>query len=284
MRWIKLIALTAALTGATLVMTTAPSPAGAAPAACSTTPTGGTVTRTIWVAGQGLRSYNLRVPAGLTGSAPLLFSLHGLGSNAFFQEVSTGWSQRADLDRFIVAYPAGSAWGQAWNVNQGSPDGAFVRQVAAQISARYCVDPRRVYAEGGSLGGMMAQRLACDHEDVFASVVSTVSAGYDFFGGTCTLSRPTSVGIVNVEGDPLFPTSVGAATRDKWLGLDGCSAVSTPVANPYGANGAIYRGCNGAAEVMWRTYTGSSHQYPSGAAGTDLRDNALGFLMANPLP
>src|SRR5262245_52973361 len=51
-----------------------------ASAACSLTPTNGTVTKLSWVSGQGLRSYNLRVPAGLTGPAPLLVVAHGLGS------------------------------------------------------------------------------------------------------------------------------------------------------------------------------------------------------------
>ena len=257
----------------------------ASAATCSTTPTGGTVTKTIWMGwSHGIRSYNLRVPAGITGDAPLLVDLHGLGSNAFFQEVSTGWSQYADQEKFIVAYPAGSYWGQAWNVNQGSVDVAFIRAMVNQIAGKYCVDDNRVFAEGGSLGGFMSQRLACDAEDVFASVVSTISSTFDFFGGTCALSRPVSVGIVNAESDPLFPPAQGAAARDLWLEADGCSTVGTPDPNAYGAAGTLYSDCDGTAEVLWRTYPANGHAYPTGAALGDFHDRIWSFLMANPKP
>lgn len=268
---------------ATLVAVTA-TIAPASAAGCSTTSTNGTVTKSMWVTGQGFRSYNLHVPAGLTGDTPLLLDLHGFGSNAFFQEVASGWSQFADAEKFIVAYPAGSAWGQAWNLTPGSADVTFLRKVVSHISATYCVDEDRVHAEGGSFGGMMTQRLLCDAEDVFASGVSTIGAGYDFLGGGCSLSRPIAVGLINVEQDPLFPTSVSAATRDKWLGLNGCSSTATPEANAFGANAAVYADCAGTADVLWRTYAGTSHAYPTGAALADLHARAWAFLEAHPRP
>jgi polyhydroxybutyrate depolymerase len=268
---------------APLLLALAPASQAAAPAApaaaCSLTATGGTVTKTIWI-GVEARSYNLRVPSGLSGSVPLLIDLHGLGSNAFFQEQASGWSPYADQKKFIVAYPAGSSWGQAWDINQNSSDSAFLRKLALSLRSTYCVDSTRVFAEGGSLGGYMAQRVACDHEDVFASFVSTISGPLDTAG--CQLNRPVSAGIFNVEGDPLFPTANSIKARDLWLGRNGCSAISTPVPNPYGANGAAYDDCTGTASVLWRTYTGTSHAYPTGAALNDLHDKAWDFLLSHP--
>jgi polyhydroxybutyrate depolymerase len=271
-----------ALAATLVAVTTATTPATAA--GCSTTSTNGTVTKYFWLTGQGFRSYNLRVPTGLTGDSPLLIDLHGFGSNAFFQETTSGWSQVADAEKFIVAYPAGSAWGQAWDLTEGSADVTFLRKVVDHIRATYCVDDDRIHAEGGSFGGMMTQRLLCDAEDVFASGVSTIGAGYDFLGGGCSLSRPVAVGLVNVEQDPLFPTAVSATTRDKWLALNGCSSTGTPETNAYGANAARYADCDGDAEVLWRTYAGTSHAYPTGAALADLHARAWAFLEAHPKP
>lgn len=278
----KLAKLAAGLTVgllAPMLVAFAATPAQTAPAACSLTATGGTVTKTIWI-GVEARSYNLRVPAGLSGSVPLLIDLHGLNSNAFFQETTSGWSPDADSKRFIVAYPAGSSWGQSWDINQNSADSKFVRKVAEQIKATYCVDANRVYAEGGSLGGYMAQRVACDNEDVFASFASTISGPLD--ASPCSLSRPVSAGIFNIEGDPLFPTANSIKARDLWLTRDGCTKTGTADPNPYGANGMRYSDCTGTAEVLWRTYTGTSHAYPTGAALNDLHDKAWAFLLAHP--
>jgi polyhydroxybutyrate depolymerase len=282
----KPLAALTALAGlaATILISLAGSAAPAGAAGCTLTPTNGTVTRTVWV-GAELRSYNLRVPTGMTGQVPLLVDMHGLGSNAFFQEVTSGWSPYADANKFIVAYPAGSFWGQAWNVNQGSPDVTFIRKMVDQIKSAYCVDSTRVYAEGGSLGGFMSQRLACDAEDVFASIVSTISGPYNYFGGTCSLSRPVAAGFVNSEDDPLFPVAQSKAARDKWLSLNHCSSTGTPETNTYGLNAAIYGGCDGGVHVLWRTYTtGAGHSYPAGAARADFHDRTWSFLLAHAKP
>src|SRR5438067_1468350 len=93
---------TVLLAAAALAALTAGAPvAAAATPGCTLTTTGGTVTRTL-----GTRTYELHVPAGLTGTqVPLLLSLHGAGSNGTQDESFTGWSGFADAHEFIVAYP-----------------------------------------------------------------------------------------------------------------------------------------------------------------------------------
>jgi len=256
-----------------------------ASAACTLASTNGTVTRTVFVDyTQGTRSYNLHVPAGLSGNVPLLVDMHGVGSNAAFQESTSGWSPYADSARFIVAYPAGST-GNVWDVNQGSQDVAFIRKVVADIKANYCVDDQRIYAEGGSLGGLMAQRLACDAEDVFASAMSTISGPPNYFGGSCAISRPVAVAVMSSEDDAVFPLAQSIAARDFWIGLNHCSTTGTADPNPHGANGQVYGGCDGGANVLWRTYApGNGHAYPTGAALDDLHAKGWSFLLAHPRP
>lgn len=279
--------LLGALLGSTLALFGVAAPVSSAAAACSTTTTNGTRTVTVWAGwDQGFRSYNLHVPTGLTGSTPLLVDLHGLGSNAFFQEVTSGWSGYADSEKFIVAYPAGSAWGQAWNVGQGSADVAFLNQVVADIKGKYCVDADRVFVEGGSLGGFMAQRMLCDAESTFAAGASTISSSLDYFNNPCTLSRGVGFAAFGAESAPLFG-SLSAHQKDWWVARNGCSTTGTADPNPYGANGSVYGGCDDGVRVLWRTYSSAhanGHAYPTGAALDDLHAKAWSFLMAHPRP
>ena len=75
-----------------------------------------------------------------------------------------------------MAFPSGLAGpsGAAWNVGPccvaNVDDVAFARALVAQVSATACIDPKRVYAAGFSMGGGMAHYLACHAADVFAAV------------------------------------------------------------------------------------------------------------------
>lgn len=254
-------------------------PATAAPdtgaQACTVTPTGGTVTRSI-----GFRSYNLRVPAGLTAPAPLLLSIHGFSSFPYGQEQATGWSPYADTHKFIVAYPAGN-W-NTWNLGPNSADVTFLRKVVDHIAAKYCVNPKRVYAEGGSFGSWMSQRLGCDASDKFAAVSGFMGGTTSSTGG-CAAKRPIGVSLFHGEDDGVIPIAEGKATRDEWVKRNGCDP--TPIVEPV-ANGTAqsYAGCGGGVTVTWRSYPGLGHAYPTGADGNDFRDRAWRHLMAHTLP
>src|SRR5713101_5860044 len=116
-------------------------------AGCSLASTNGTVTRLI-----GARTYTLHVPAGLAGpQVPLLLSMHGASGFSAEQEFVTGWSPYADAHRFIVAYPQGVS--NLWDIQQNSYDVTFLRQLVADISGTWCVDPHRVFSDGHSKRG-----------------------------------------------------------------------------------------------------------------------------------
>ena len=61
------------------------------------------------------RSFLIHVPADLPEGQdiPLVIALHYLGSNAAQFETYTSFSNKADQERFIVAYPQGI--GNSWN-------------------------------------------------------------------------------------------------------------------------------------------------------------------------
>lgn len=250
--------------------------------ACSKASTNGTVTRTIGL----FRSYNLRVPEGISDSTPLLISLHGFQSFPFGQEFSSGWSQVADRKKFIVAYPAAN-W-NSWNLGQNGGDVNFVTDVANAIAGKYCVDRSRIFLEGGSQGGYMSQRMLCDRTSTFAAASSHMGGRPEYFwdlfyNGECEPSRPAAVILTHGESDPLVGIHEGESTRDNWVERNGCDA--TPVVGTL-PDGQLqsYTGCDAGSDVVWRTYTGLGHAYPTGTQLTEHQERVWSFLMAHPKP
>lgn len=274
------LAVLAALVAFAALGGVAASPAAAQTSGCTLEPTNGTVTRTL-----GNRNYELHVPQGLNGpEAPLLLSLHGFGSNGRTDEQFTGWSQYADAHDFIVAYPNGrpSLGFGAWDpYSATSPDVGFLRQVADDISASWCVNPNRIHVDGWSNGAVMSQRVACEAADQFASVTS-YAGGTPTLGGAlpCEPSRPISVGLFVGQLD--FTYAGLAQNTNEWVDYDDCSTPPAHTADPHGTLDTY--SCAAGTQVLARVVSNTSHNWPSGAKGEDQRNRMWAFFEANPLP
>lgn len=273
-------ALIAALV-AVVAIAAAPAAANAAEPGCTLTPTAGTVSKSL-----NGRTYLVNVPAGLTGSqVPLLLSLHGFGSTGSQDESFTGWTPFAASRGFIVAYPQGrpSESGGAWDpYSAASADVGFLRDVVADISATWCVDPRRVHADGWSNGAVMSQRMACAAADLFASVTS-YGGGTPTVGGfapPCQPSRPISVGLFAGQWD--FTYAGVAQNASEWRAIDSCAATPTHTTDAFGSTDAY--ACAAGTTVLARTVNATSHNWPSGAQGEDQRIRMWAFFSANPRP
>jgi polyhydroxybutyrate depolymerase len=256
-------------------------PAAAAEPGCALTPTGGTVSRTI-----GDRSYVVNVPSGLSGSqVPLLLSLHGFGSDGSTDEQYTGWTPFAAAHGFIVAYPQGrpNQYSGAWDPYSAStPDVGFLLDVVRDVSARWCVDPRRVHVDGWSNGAVMSQRAACDAADSFASV-SSYGGGTPTLGGFangCHPSRPISVALFAGQYD--FTYAGLDSNAAEWRQVDGCSSTPAHSTDQYGSQD-LYSCANGST-VLTRVVSNTSHNWPLGAQAEDQRSRMWSFFAANPLP
>ena len=273
-----------------LTMAVYSSPAPASAANCTMEPTHGTVTRFI-----GDRMYALNVPPDLKGPAPLMISLHGTGDTAAAMEAETGWSSYAAANHFIVAYPQGIALDQTWHFERGSIDVAFLTGLVRNVESTWCIDARRVYAEGWSNGGIMAQRLACDAADVFAAVAGWESSDAidpnpaTFSLGTpCLPGRPISVGIFQGRLDPISSPIVGAINTQSWISRDNCprkavtstSTMSTDLFGAFTTPGP----CADATGLVWRLEFNTAHEWPTGPIGEDLRGRIWSFLSSYSLP
>lgn len=256
----------------------------ASTAGCTLASTNGSVNKFI-----GARSYRLHVPSGLSGpSVPLLVDLHGGGGNAESYEYLTGWSAYADRKKnFIVAYPNAFPYG-FWLYGEGSSDVTFLRRVVDEIAGTYCIDPKRVFVDGHSNGGLMADRLACDAADKFAAFAPYAGASSQAdlqptgMGG-CSPSRPVPIAMFHGDSDSAAPIQYQRANRDWWVDRDNCATPASHSTDTYGTLD-VYAPCDGGAEIWWRVMTNQNHGWPTGAKGEDQRDRMWQFFNAHPLP
>lgn len=262
-------------------------------ATCSVAPTNGfgSANGTLALVPLGFtgRWYSLHVPAGLTpgSKVPLMIDLHGAGESEDIAEVQTGWSQYADQQKFIVAYGQAQGTGNGgtfWNAyTENSNDTQYLKDVADDIAKKYCVDPKRIYIEGFSNGGVMSQRAACDAAGKFAAVASHAGAAPTTLGAGCNPSRPIGVWMDAGDQDGTQSTSEDEAARAMWLAKDSCPATPIHTTDTYGVQDT-YAGCAAGVQVVWRILTNTNHEWPTGAAGDDLHSRIWSFLMSHTLP
>jgi polyhydroxybutyrate depolymerase len=273
--------------GPVVIATSSAGPASAS--GCTLASTNGTITRTM-----ATRTYNLHVPAGLTGtSVPLLISNPGAGNTAAMQESDSGWSPYADSHHFVVAYT--QAVNDYFDYEQGSYDVTYIKNVVSDIEASWCIDTHRVFNDGWSNGAIMSQRMACDAATVFASVTSweggdpTIPNGYPPTAGTpCAPIRPIAVGIFQGQIDPVSNSVVGQQNVNSWVSRDGCPPSPTNSTDAYGTL-ARYQPCRASVALWWRVESNVTHEWPGAstgqaAIGQDLRDRLWTFLTSFTLP
>ena len=190
----------------------------------------------------------LYVPSTYASStpAPLVVMLHGYGFPGEAQEIFFNWTPIAEAHGFLYAYPTGTyeALGNMkpfWNATDaccnyyGSPvdDSGYLAAMIDDIAKHYTVDPKRVFVTGHSNGGFMAHRMACEHADKIAAIMSLAGAQY-LDESKCTPSGP--VAVLQVHGD-----------ADKTIGYNGGNAglVDYPSAKQTVATWAKKNGCTG---------------------------------------
>jgi polyhydroxybutyrate depolymerase len=233
------------------------------------------------------RSYTLHVPAAYNGTkaAPLILDFHGLGGNGKGESTSSPYPAQADADGAIMAFPSGLAGpgGNAWNVGpcciKDTDDVGFAKALVAEIQKTACIDPKRVYAVGFSMGGGMSHYLACHASDVFAAVAP---AAFDLLKENmddCKPTRPISVIAFRSTGDNVVTYAGGYSMAvqgmpinflgakgsfQKWAEINKC----TGTASAEDANGcSTYAGCPGGTEITLCTKQGGTHEAGNAKVG-----------------
>jgi polyhydroxybutyrate depolymerase len=238
----------------------------------------GTTRRTLNVGGVE-RSFLLHIPAPYDGEAgaPLVVAFHGFAQTGEFMSGYTLFSEQADEEGFVVAYPDGLGSPTTWNSTEAidqADDVAFAAALLDTLESELCIDTDAISLVGYSNGGGMAQRLACLMPERIAAL-GTVAATY--------VSCREAVPWIAFHGlsDPLVPYTGGEnppergggtfldtrRTLSDWsreLGCDPLGQISRPVE---GVEMTTFVNCLlGGGEVLLYSIIDGGHTWPGAYA------------------
>lgn len=279
---------------------------------------GGSFTEHSFSNAVGARDYKLFVPSDSRPNLPLVVMLHGCTQSPDDFAAGTGMNARAEVEGFLVAYPAqsGRANGQrCWNwfqpVDQGRDSGeaGIIAGLTRAIIAEYRIDPTRVYIAGLSAGGAAAVNIARAYPDLYAAVgihsglaagcardVSTALtvmrlgpvAATD--GAVSTVRVPTIV--VHGESDGTVNPRNGEQALAQ-AGIDGLTPEAAEAVSPGGLpyTRTRYADADGRVAVEGWIVRGLGHAWSGGHAagsytdprGPDATRAMLDFFRVNPL-
>ena len=258
----------------------------------SETPQPGTSARSFVSAGLQ-RCYLLHIPPEYERgqSLPLIISLPGFTSNPMGQQYLTRWSEFADNEGLILVFPQGTSFPLRWNssttfTDSDVDDVQFIANLIDEVSKIVTVDPQRIYVDGMSNGGSMANRVACELADKVAAVGVVAGPPQEPPGG-CNPERPISLIAFYGTDDPLVAYEGGAMREsfisklthrsshpisfppvksyiEAWAERDGCSPVPEPIPPQGDASGVRYIDCKNTAEIVFYTIEGGGHTWPGG--------------------
>lgn len=231
------------------------------------------------------RSYILHVPSAYKGTSPvpLVVDWHPLGGTASGEESGSPFKSQTDPEGVITAYPSGKSGpsGAAFNVVgccvANVDDVAFARALVAQVETMACIDTKRVYTIGFSMGGGMSQFLACVANDIFAAAAPQSFDLLEGNKGFCT-GRPISQISFRGKNDTLVNYAGGnsavvtgmainflgaVGTFNFWGKFNGCT--DTPAAAD-SSGCQYYKSCKDGTQVGLCTMN-SGHAYGDGKIG-----------------
>ena len=262
--------------------------------------------------------------------APVVFVLHGGATGDARVTFRYRFQDLGARDGVVTVHPNGV--GEGWNDGRGTQfllargdapdDVAFFRAMIDALVLDGTADPKRIYVTGGSNGGMMSMRLACELGDRLAAVAPFSANLPAPLVESCTPGRPVPIMLMNGTADRLMPYAGGAVaamsgddrgqvigaeeTFQFWSGKNRCSGAPVrqdlPDLDPADETRVRTQTAqNCAAAVALYTIIGGGHRLPgegtrisadqrmarlSGVSSQDIDGKTLiwEFLMANSLP
>lgn len=175
----------------------------------------------------GARSYHVMTPDGWDGQTPLpvLLHFHGWSRTGIHAQRSDRIGASTRRRGVLLVTPNGRA--KTWDFwRAGSGDTDFADAVLREVSARYPIDPARIYVSGYSYGSAMAWRYACESGNDLAALLAV--AGSIDQRETCR-EAPREVRHVHGVADRVmdFPMGPGEDTSYPvalWRGHYGCTS------------------------------------------------------------
>ncbi|HVZ75626.1 MAG TPA: hypothetical protein VHJ20_24805 [Polyangia bacterium] len=138
-----------------------------------------------------------------------------------------------------------------------SPELNYFDQVVAEVSAKYCIDKRRIFVAGTSSGSWFSNYMACARGNIIRAIAPD-SDGIPFdrpvcTGGAAAMQFPCN----GATAKDKFGNDVGmTVARDVLIKANGCSMTSTPM--KFGSLTCDYYG--GCTSPIIYCATGGGHQ------------------------
>lgn len=249
------------------------------------------------------RQYILHVPGQRAPAAPLplVIVLHGTYGTGEKMQEQLGFDAHADARGFLVAYPDAfrksrlRARTTRWNDGRGTlessalgiDDVRFIQAMIEDIARRAPLDRQRIYATGGSNGGIMTYRLGCELPGTFAALAPVIANLAASLKDRCRPEPGLSVLTINGDADPAVPLHGGTVCRTisrqlceggevisrqesvgRFAAANGCAPdpfserLSARVNDGTTVEMLSYGGCRGGAEVVSYVVHGMGHAWP----------------------
>ncbi|WP_063066013.1 alpha/beta hydrolase family esterase [Nocardia violaceofusca] len=209
-------------------------PAQPSPGCSASHPTGTSI-ESFAAAGKS-GTYILDVPA-VTAPLPLVVDLHGYLEPAALEYAGTGLGSFGMANGFATVTPQLDEPGvPRWDFGDHSADIAYLSDLLTHVEANRCVDERRVYVTGLSMGAFTTSSLACQLADRIAAV-APVAGLQDF--AWCDPVRAVPMVAFHGTEDPIVAYTGGVGPNAKYLpSADGTgSAAQRGDTRPGGVNG-----------------------------------------------
>lgn len=203
--------------------------------------TGDDVPTTVSVNGRE-RTFLVTIPdAAKRGTAsPLLIAFHGrTNSNA---QVRSYMGFDRSAKGYVIAYPSALKNGGSYSWADDLP---FFDALVEHLAARLCIDMDRIYVAGHSLGGWMANTVACKRGGV---VRASGSVGGDGISTECT--GPSAAFIAHNPKDTTPPFSTAEHLRQRRIETNACSW-DVETSEPRSLLCVRHEGCAGGNDVLW---------------------------------
>jgi poly(3-hydroxybutyrate) depolymerase len=153
-------------------------------------------------------------------AAPLLISLHGAAWYANDFNDLFHLNDLADEYGYISVLPDSSIrpsdGNKRWNTSNtfdripDVDDVGFVLAIIDKISTQYAVDSNNIHVFGWSNGGFMANRLACEHPQIFTSIFSFAGSIRHDLAQTCNTDGYVGVSHLHGTKDPTISYNGGS--------------------------------------------------------------------------
>ena len=233
------------------------------------------------------RTFIMYIPDSYKGDkpVPLFVDYHPVMGSGSGQFNDTKYRSLTEKEGVISLYPDGTKssdpkkMGPGWNVGpccSDDDDVKFSREMIKKVEEIACIDKKRVYAAGFSMGGGMSNHVACFMSDIYAAVAPAAMDLNKTNSAQCNPTRPISIIMFRGTADNVCKYQggdsgygdglnfLGAEGNFRfWAEKNGCTG--SPSKNSNGCD--EYSNCKDGTKVVLCTKQGGGHEQGDGNIG-----------------